>query len=450
MQGSYIQFVSLQFTWLTWWAGDLIGIIIFTPVILLLSRMSLNRAGIIVAILVVGLIASNMLSRVLREEAERNWKAQAEQSAERATSTFLFWLDITYAPIKSLALIFNSSSNVTEKEFLDAAGAFKDQEDGLIPDAIAFVRKQKFTSNASARYIVDYSTDKSGFLSPGSEVTENPLVKAAAKSAEANKNQLTIGALQTSKSSDASAFVAITVRNGEQEGIIIGKIGLNNLIDGLYNLRVPTGLHLMLRGRAADTPEKNPLQRLYHHGAKHHTAEDITSIRTKSAKADLEFSWSVSSDFIGGANVQSSSILLVGGSIVTLMISLFTLFLFEQNRKVQQRVLDRTAQLISSERRLLDILKQSPMGVAISDISKEGIIHYANPRFAEMFGLEVEDLIGAQANGLYANPEDRFKIIKEFEEKGAVGRELRMIDLKKEINELMEETGSDAPYDVLD
>jgi len=132
------------------------------------------------------------------------------------------------------------------------------------------------------------------------------------------------------------------------------------------------------------------------------------------------------------------------------MISLFTLFLFEQNRKVQQRVLDRTAQLISSERRLLDILKQSPMGVAISDISKEGIIHYANPRFAEMFGLEVEDLIGAQANGLYANPEDRFKIIKEFEEKGAVGRELRMIDLKKEINELMEETGSDAPYDVLD
>ncbi len=91
-----------------------------------------------------------MLSRVLREEAERNWKAQAEQSAERATSIFLFWLDITYAPIKSLALIFNSSSNVTEKEFLDAAGAFKDQEDGLIPDAIAFVRKQKFTSNASA------------------------------------------------------------------------------------------------------------------------------------------------------------------------------------------------------------------------------------------------------------------------------------------------------------
>jgi len=67
------------------------------------------------------------------------------------------------------------------------------------------------------------------------------------------------------------------------------------------------------------------------------------------------------------------------------------------------------------------------MGVAISDVTNEGVIHYANPRFAEIFGFEVEDLIGAQANGLYANPEDRYRIIKEFEEQGEVqGVEIKL------------------------
>jgi len=152
-----------------------------------------------------------------------------------------------------------------------------------------------------------------------------------------------------------TAYVSITINNSEQNGYLIGAIGLNNLINGLYSLRVPKGLHLYLQGRAAEKSHNTPMEILYHHPSHHTSISNVTSVRTSIASAELQFNWSVSPDFIGGPNIQSSSILLVGGSIVTLLISLFTLFLFEQNRKVQQRVLDRTAELIMSERRLVEI-----------------------------------------------------------------------------------------------
>ena len=166
---------------------------------------------------------------------------------------------------------------------------------------------------------------------------------------------------------------------------------------------------------------------------------------------------------------------------------------------------DMEAQLESTKSQLEYILDTGPIGVAFST---KGKIHFANPRFIEMFGVGVGDA----SPDLYVKPEERDTLIsrlkaegkvenydvqlynrdhqirdilitylpmtydgeegilgwllditdrkkaeKEIQEKYtelsrfrrmAIGREQKMIELKKEINELLEVTGNSGKYKI--
>jgi polar amino acid transport system substrate-binding protein len=161
--------------------------------------------------------------------------------------------------------------------------------------------------------------------------------------------------------------------------------------------------------------------------------------------------------------------------------------------------------LLAERERLQKILDTSPVGVGIST---EGVIRFANPRFAELFYRKK----GEAAQQAYVNIEDRDFIMSELERSGsvrdfelktfgrnreiqdtlatfisteyqgqngilawlvdvsglkkaekelqtkfdelerfrrlAIGRELKMIELKKEINELLEATGNSEKYKI--
>jgi len=166
---------------------------------------------------------------------------------------------------------------------------------------------------------------------------------------------------------------------------------------------------------------------------------------------------------------------------------------------------DMEAQLESTKSQLQYILDTSPIGVAFST---KGKIHFANPRFKEMFGVGVGDT----SPNLYVDPEERDSLINELKVAGkvvnydlqmynrehqtrdilitylpmtydgeegilgwllditdrkiaekeikekyeelsrfrrmAIGREQKMIELKKEINELLEGSGNSGKYKI--
>jgi PAS domain S-box-containing protein len=161
--------------------------------------------------------------------------------------------------------------------------------------------------------------------------------------------------------------------------------------------------------------------------------------------------------------------------------------------------------LLAERERLQKILDTSPVGVGIST---EGVVRFANPQFSELFFSRE----GESAREAYVNPKDRAYIVKELERSGAVrdyelqtygpnrevrdtlasfisteyegqsgilawlvdlgglkeaerelkakfeelarfrrmaiGREQKMIELKKEINELLKATGNPEKYKI--
>ncbi len=161
--------------------------------------------------------------------------------------------------------------------------------------------------------------------------------------------------------------------------------------------------------------------------------------------------------------------------------------------------------LLAERERLQKILDTSPVGVGIS---VEGVIRFANPRFADLFYSEK----GEDAQQAYVNPQDRQYVVKELQRSGivrdyelqtygrnreirdtlatfsrteyesqtgmltwlvdlsglkeaerelkakfdeltrfrrlAIGREQKMIELKKEINELLKANGLSEKYKI--
>ncbi|MEO5365925.1 MAG: transporter substrate-binding domain-containing protein [Magnetococcus sp. WYHC-3] len=81
--------------------------------------------------------------------------------------------------------------------------------------------------------------------------------------------------------------------------------------------------------------------------------------------------------------------------------------------------------------RLQEILDRSPIGVAFST---RGKIHFANPRFSDMFGATVGDM----SPNLYVNPSDREAIIAELQQHGRVeNREVQMYDRQRQVRETL-------------
>lgn len=85
----------------------------------------------------------------------------------------------------------------------------------------------------------------------------------------------------------------------------------------------------------------------------------------------------------------------------------------------------------ASEKRLQDILDTSPVGVAFST---KGKIHFANPRFLEMFGVGAGD----PSPNLYVNPEERDLLVRRLNADGRVeNHELQMFNRHGAIREML-------------
>jgi two-component system, sensor histidine kinase and response regulator len=92
----------------------------------------------------------------------------------------------------------------------------------------------------------------------------------------------------------------------------------------------------------------------------------------------------------------------------------------------------RMEKALSAEReRLQQILDTSPVGVAFST---KGIVHFANPRFVEMFGARPGD----PSPNLYVYPEDREALVARLSSEGRVdNHELEMYDKDHRVRDML-------------
>jgi len=323
------------------------------------------------------------------------------------------------------------------------------------------------------------------------ERTSHALMKAR-DNLEATVDERTAELQENQKQLEAAVERSSLILDSAGEGIfgvdLEGKVGFinpaaNRMLgygpDELIGQAVHEKIHHSHGDGSGYPKEECPMYRTYVEGANHHIVDEVLW-----RKDDTPFPVEYTSMPVKKAG-------RVVGAVVTFMD-------ITERKKIE-------TDLLAERERLQKILDTSPVGVGIST---EGVVRFANPRFAELFDRKE----GEAAHEAYVNPKDREQIVNELKNSGivrdyelqtygrnreirdtlatfisteyegqtgilswmvdlgglkeaerelkakfdelarfrrlAIGREQKMIELKKEINELLKLTGNSEKYKI--
>ncbi len=435
--------------WATWWLGDLVGIVLIVPIIVTMVWQSRPNSGVLILVMTLCITAVHVTSTAVRESAAENWRKQAAQTASRLTSTALLWIDLSTAPISSLAVLFQNSDYIDDIEFFDAVAALEDNNSDFFPDSLAFTvslaaEEQNVDSliddlmSGNGRWEIVYATDLQGQLNQGADVASEQDFARAIAAAIHNPGKVVIGAFTTDETG-SKAIAAISVEHAGRPSAIIGMINFGDLLKGLFELQVPDGTSLRLHGKGAGAAfDAAPV----HIFGDHMQLEGNLATenqRAISSAANLDFRWYFSDSFLGGPGSSLADGIFIAGILGTTGIVLFLGFLLRQNRRIREEVRTRTAELADREKILRSAMDNMSDGMFMLDEHMRFMAF--NKRYQEYMGFpdalvglgkSVEDTIRVHAaRGDYGegNPEDNFlERLRALASSKTVEREMRLAD----------------------
>ncbi|MDH3639534.1 MAG: hypothetical protein OES09_13900 [Gammaproteobacteria bacterium] len=284
---------------------------------------SRGRASVII-IVVVGFIASFFLSRPLEQNEALSWAVQAEADAQRLGRTFMLLLDHSNGPLQSLATLFNGSGRVAADEFENTITYLKGHRKGAFPDSMGFVTKSQPPSCGSddGCWMVAYSTDDSGVLRPGSDVSRFGPMAGTIETALANENTLIIGPVFQRATGDQYSYYAVTIRNTRQFGVVVSLIDYQSLVARMIEEWIPHGMQLRLQASFLDGTDMTAPRFIV--GAAEPAAEAVRTIEVTADADSATFTmmWDVLPDYYGGAGTRTDDYAMYTGIFATLFIAL--------------------------------------------------------------------------------------------------------------------------------
>lgn len=282
-----------------------------------------GRAHIIV-ILILGLAGSFFFSRPLEQNAALYWSVQAEADAERLGRTFMLLLDHSNSPLQSLATLFNGSGRVAADEFENTITYLKGHRKGAFPDSMGFVTKSQPPScgEDDGCWMVAYSTDESGVLRPGSDVSRFGPMAATIDTALANENTLIIGPVFQRDTGKQYSYYAVTIRNTRQFGVVVSLIDYQNLVARMAEEWIPAGMQLRLQASFLDGAEMAESKYIVGDSEAPADAVMTLEIAAEIDSATFTMMWDVTPDYYGGSGTRTDDYALYTGIFATLAIVL--------------------------------------------------------------------------------------------------------------------------------
>lgn len=287
------------------------------------STRARGRASLVV-VLILGIAGSFFFSRPLLDRAENSWGQQADADANRLTATFMLLLDHTNGPLQSMATLFNGSGRVAADEFEKTIVYLKGHHAGPFPESMGFVTKSQPSScgNDDGCWMVAYSTDESGVLRPGSDVSRFGPMAATIDTALVNENTLMIGPMFQRESGSQYSYYAVSIRNTRQFGVVVSLIDYKGLVDRMYEEWIPNGMTLRLEASFTDGDSMTEPQFILGGAEPPDGALRSISVPAEINGASFTLTWDVTRDYAGGPTWQTASYALYTGVFMTLVVLL--------------------------------------------------------------------------------------------------------------------------------
>ena len=252
------------------------------------------------------------------------------------------------------------------------------------------------------------TTDPGGLIGSDVGPSFQSSIRELISVAESRSGEIILGA-PINQESTRTVFLPTAIHlDTNSETVVLGLIDLSSLLQGLYELNVPSGLAVAIRGRF---PSSNgpPVAKTLIPDPSSRSVFSIET-RTVSASAELSIAWFFSDEFLDGPSQELADIALFGGGVGTILLAGFLGLLMTQNDRVSRIVDERTEALRENRSVLRTILENVPQGViAFNDAGK---VTVWNTRYQKIFGL---------ADDLMVVGQDARVLVRDFAARGGYG-----------------------------
>ncbi len=451
---------TFPFTWGTWWIGDLLGVLIATPITLSLfaqprDAWAPRRLSVGLTLTIVTVLLALGILQVARWNNERITTA-FERDASSASLALSAQLREPLHALQALRGVYVASNEVTRDELRLASKAWLASGSLLAMGWLERTRRvdiPALEARTRAEGLVDYTVFDRKEAPDGSSIAQNDDEVMALRYIEPVERNM--GALGVNSRSIPAARRAIdaALRSGQpvatagfrltqqpsdqnQVGVVVyqaiyeagagdapqadkatGLVFATLRLDELVRQMLPQ-IPSYLKLCVVDRGVIEPRQRLSGPpGCESQTTRYLNQRTLQYAGREWEVRVTAKASEIPGANSADVWLFALVGLLSTAMLGGFLLTVTGRTRRIETAVRERTAALQAevqereiaeaalreSEQRFRTILTHVPIGVIYTDL--RGSVKQTNPRFCEMTGYREDELLNMSATQ-YTHPDD--------------------------------------------
>ena len=417
------------FNWWTWWVGDSIGVLIFTPIILIWSIRPFHlwlRQQLAVTLPLLLLFAIVLTAFIETSASEQKGVKTGFEALSNETTRHLQMDLKRYDVILSaIAGLFISSDDVTAIEFDHYAGILLGQLPGLFAvswnEVVPESRRQVFETQMRAQGFSDFKIvepNEQGQLVAAAARDQHVVVKyvryaVAAKSVQGLDFEFDPARHATNQKAAETRRPAATGsirllgdieqgnglllnlpvfdRNNHLRGFATLVIRQRNLLEEMRKDLADAGVELQILDRSASLSEQN----IYGGNvvAAKGDLSHVVSIDVGQRKWELRYILPAS--YLIAHRPIGAWLVLAGGMFLIALLGILLLVMVGRAAKIERRVGERTLQLRASEERFRDLVESGPDAVVI--VGASGQIELVNSLTEKLFGYSRKELIGQAA-----------------------------------------------------
>ncbi len=426
-----ISFEAIPFGWVTWWIGDIIGIIIFTPIILsFIAKPKMQwkerRKLVSIPLLVVFLLVVGIFKYTEKIETARIrsvFEKQVTTLHSALTKTLLRQVEINH----TLKAFFDSSQFVSQDEFSMMTRPLLKKDPSI--QALEWIKsvsdseRSDYEKNTGQQIIRKLNNERKPiratqrseyfpitYVEPingnepalGFDVASNPLAqKAIIQALESGLTTLTEPLQLIQDQENKTGFVIYTPvfninlpsnnsveRKNALQGFIASVFRLEDKINTVYK-NLPD---IQLLVHIASPLHSNIYS---NHPSPEAGNTNLLSLQFSSQINFANKPWTLnylpSIDFYHNQMTWVLWWIVLGGFMITSLTSICLLILTGRTLRTEKLVVERTQELSKSEKHFHTIFNGAPLGVAVLDSLTTHIID-ANPAFSKITGRSIDQL----------------------------------------------------------
>lgn len=298
------------------------------------------------------------IGRTMAERETAEWTARVERRISSLSAQINRELERTSVQMRSLSVLFQASSDVTQQELKIAEASLSSGDRRALLIGLAFTGivqqpDSSATAGTSLALPILLSSDTNPALAAGQDLAQHSALGSAAVRALQNPGTAILGpAFETDHGWYAA--MAVTARNADMDGMLYGLIDVERLFADVMQF-TQAGLGLSV------------LQKHINHPAASGEPAVILSYGTPSMPAELtlhrpftydearwDMTWHVLPRYEGGADTGTGWLIGIGGSIITLLLTTVLAALAYQNMLVRRQVMHRTEALANAMQKLAE------------------------------------------------------------------------------------------------